>query len=517
MEPSQLYKTQFHIESENHQGIDLLEIVTNKIRESWNRMLIKHCKSNSISEDFTLPNDFNYQNDSFEITYTEDKVGKDIRRIFIQKNHTENGFFLQEIYLVYLDERIEFTLTLSTSLSLDTIQPSPPIILRSIIFEDQSFYVTMYGERIKHMRFVGRTNFEEFKIKHLNNPERRWPLVVFSKQDPDSIIFDEWNLAKRLHGFAIPVKMSPAATFMLRELFGDAPHKGGIGVYHPKNTGIEPSLLRNNVIKGLDSRKLTLLVDRLCINSTLKSIDIKKSKAYLFHKQFEAVQREKRKREMKNLDEHAELVELRIENSELFSANKQLESHLDYAKEHVIDLVNQIDQLNAEIEEITPDKVDEGKQIKSVTDVLENIQDTFGQNVRMFDDAKKSAKKSSFTKLNRLEEVLHNLIESIVSGFNKNSNIQQIKHTVKQKISGVAWSENSETMKIDKFAKQRNFSNTDKRGNKYSATMKSHITLPCKKGGKPISVYFDISEHPKEVRIGYCGDHLDGVSGMKNH
>ena len=139
MVPSNLYKTQFHIESEKYQGTDLLEIVTDKIRESWNSMLIKHRKSNSIPEDFTLPNDFNYQNESFEVTYIENKVGNDIRRVFIQKNHTKGGFYLQEIYLVYLDERIEFTLTLSTSLSLDTIQPSPPTILRSIIFDNQSF------------------------------------------------------------------------------------------------------------------------------------------------------------------------------------------------------------------------------------------------------------------------------------------------------------------------------------------------------------------------------------------
>ena len=517
MVPSNLYKTQFHIESEKYQGTDLLEIVTDKIRESWNSMLIKHRKSNSIPEDFTLPNDFNYQNESFEVTYAENKVGNDIRRVFIQKNHTKGGFFLQEIYLVYLDERIEFTLTLSTTLSLDTIQPSPPTILRSIIFENQSFYVTMYGERIEHMRFIGRTNFEEFKIKHLNNPERRWPLVVFSKQDSESIIFDEWDLAKRLHGFAIPVKMSPAATFMLRELLGDAPHKGGIGVYHPKNTGLEPSLLRKGVIKGLNSKDLTKLVDRLCINSTLKSIDIKKSKAYLFHKQFEAVQRHKTETEMKNHDEHAELIELRVENTELFTANQQLEAHLDYAKQHVEDLVSQINQLKAEIDELTPDKVDEEKHTKTVAEVLENIKDTFGQYVRIFDDAKKSASKSSFTKLNRLEEVLHKLVETVISELNKKSNIQQIKNKVKQKISGVAWGENSETMKIAKFAKQRNFSDTDKRGKKYSVTMLYHITLPCKTAGKPISVYFDICEHPKEVRVGYCGDHLDGVIGMKNH
>ncbi len=517
MEPSHLYKTQFHIESEKYQGTDLIEIVTNKIRESWNRMLIKHHKSNSIPEDFTLPNDFNYQNESFEVIYNENKVGEDIRRIFIQKNHTKDGFFLQKIYLVYLDERIEFTLTLSTTISLDTIQPSPPTILRSIIFENQSFYVTMYGERIEHMRFIGRTNFEEFRVKHLNNPERRWPLVVFSKQDSESIIFDEWELAKRLHGFAIPVKMSPAATFMLRELLGDAPHKGGIGVYHPKNTGLEASLLRKSVIKGWNFKELTKIVDRLCINSTLKSIDIKKSKAYLFHKQFEAVQRHKTEKEMKNRDEHAELIELRVENTELFTANQQLESHLDYAKQHVEVLVSQIDQLKAEIKELTPDKVDKEKHTKSVAEVLENIKDTFGQYVRIFDDAKKSASKSSFTKLSRLEDVLHKLIETVISELNKGSNRQQIKDNVNQRLSGVAWGENPETMKRKKFANQRKFSNTDKRGNKYSVTMVYHITIPCKKGGEPISVYFDISEHPKEVRLGHCGDHLDGLSGVKNH
>ena len=517
MEHHQLYKTQFHIDSESHEGAELLELATNKIRESWNNMLIKHHKSNSIAKDFALPDDFNYQNDSFEVTYKEDKVGTDIRRIFIQKNHTKNGYFLQQIYLVYLDERVEFTLTLSTSLPLDTIQPSPPTILRSIIFENESFYVSMYGERIEHMRFIGRTNFEEFKTRHLNNPERRWPLVIFSKQDSESVLYDEWSLAKRLHGFAIPVKMSPAATFMLRELSGDAPHKGGIGVYHPKNTGLKPSLLRKNVIKGLDSKELTKLVDRLCNNSTSKSIDIKKSKAYLFHKQFEAVQKEKINNEMKNQDELTELKELRIENAELFTANQQLESHLDFAKEHVMDLVSQIDQLYTKIKELTPDKVNEKKQTKSVAEVLVNIKDTFGQNVRIFEDAKKSANKSSFTKLNRLEEMLHKLIETVISGLNKGSNIQQIKGKVKQKLSGVAWGENPETMKIEKFAKQRKFSNKDKRGNKYSVTMLYHITLPCKTGGKPISVYFDICEHPKEVRVGYCGDHLDGVSGMKNH
>ena len=452
-----------------------------------------------------------------EIKYDENKVGNDIRRIFIQKNHTRNGFFLQQIYLVYLDESLEFTLTLSTSLPLDTIQPSPPTILRSIIFENQSFYVTMYGERIEHMRFIGRTNFEEFKTRHLNNPERRWPLVVFSKQDSESLIFNEWELAKRLHGFAIPVKMSPAATFMLRELLGDAPHKGGIGVYHPKNTGLEPSLLRKSVIKGLGVKELTKLVDRQCINSTLKSINVKKSKAYLFHKQFEAVQRHKAEREMKNQDERAELIELRVENTELFTANQQLESHLDYARQHVEVLVSQIDQLKAEIEELTPDKVDEEKHTKSVSEVLENIKDTFGQYVRIFDDAKKSASKSSFTKLNRLEEVLHKLIETVISELNKGSNLQQIKNQVNKKLSGVAWGENPATMKIAKFAKQRKFSNTDKRGKKYSVTMLYHTTLPCKKAGKPISVYFDICEHPKEVRVGYCGDHLDGMIGMKNH
>lgn len=513
----QLYKTQFHIESEKYHGPELLHKIVEKIKQTWNRMLVKHHQSNKISEDFAIPGEFNFSNENITLRKQEYNVGEDKRIIFLQKNKAQNGFFKQEIHLVYLDGGIEFTLTLSTSCPLESFNVSPPTILRSIIFETEDYHVTMYGEKIEQLKFVSGENFDLFRQRHLENPERRWPLVVFSKFHVDEEVFDYWDIAKRLHGFAIPVKMAPSATYKLRELFGEAPHRGGIAIYHPKNTGLEPSYIKMSTIKTIGFKQLAFVLDRQCINSTLKSIDPRKSKAYLFHKQWTAVQSERMRHNDTLDDNKKESIELRVENSNLHEINEELELYLDYAGEHIVNLSKQINTLQAEIEKLTPEITEPESQSKSVEDVLDNLKDTFGGSVRIFDDAKKSASKSSYSKISRLEDTLHNLIVIIIPMLKNKASMLDIKKSVNQQISGIAWNENPSTMKSKKYADQRIFSYKDKRGNKCSKMMEQHITFPGRKGGSPISVYFAISEHPREVEIGYCGDHLDGISGRKNH
>jgi len=515
---STLYKTQFHIDSDTFKGVELLDIVVNKIRGSWNNMLVKHYDNNQISRDFELPTDFNFNNMKLNINMQENSIGSDKRIILSQKNISEQGIFRQEIYLVLMDDRLEFTLTLSTNLPIDSVTPNPPTILRSLMFENDDFFVTMYGQKIEHWKFVSGENFEHFQQIHLDNPERRWPLVVFTTLFHDGDVYDYWNIAKKLHGFAIPVKMAPGATYKLRQLFGDAPHRGGITVFHPKNTGLKPTHFKPVIIKEIGFDKLALMLDRQCLNSTLKSINPQKSKAYLFHKAWEAVQSTKSEFNRNFKDEQNELIALRIEVSNLYQTIEDLENYLDYAEAHTLNLTNQIDDLNLELKILNPpESSDLEKGSKSVVDVLDGLIETFGGNVRIFDEASKSAKKSGFTKLSRLEDTLHTMISIIIPMLQRGNKLLDIKKNINKQISSVAWNENPSTMKNSKFAELRKFSNKDKRGNKYSTKMESHITFPGKKGGSPLSVYFAISEHPREVQIGYCGDHLAGISSKKNH